>query len=434
MPKAKKRKMAKRKASGRVKLSGFSRFSSRRSLIAIAAVAVVGGAALFFANAATQTSSYQSILCPIRPAGQGGSAISAGDLNHYETGDFTNGPGAVRPGRRHLGLDITNHPHEIVEAVVSGTIAFADQKSGYGGTVILHETGYDITDVFNHQGHEFLYGHLNRIDVHSGQSVRAGDQLGTIAVQGDPGAGNEQGTALHFETWTPQVDYAFPAADGHAPAYNFGDSTVLYGNHDGGPWIRSSDYNLEPLSFIKPCETRLSKYINIVRTEPRPGVMSAFSIGATFYIDGVKHVSNSYFPGDFDKILNMNLNAYNVPGTVCHPDSTGQCSPGHGYWQGNFIQHSATASYAVCTPYGTTCDPPFIKMGKVDPRTIQNMTISVSYVFNGYVHHAQTNIFTGSDQWNRTANLCLNGQNGTWTPYQSSGYWQVHLSTTCTRY
>lgn len=86
----------------------------------------------------------------------------------------------------HKGLDIANHNGGPILAADSGTVVVAGwtDNTGYGNRVVIdHGNGYKT-----------LYGHMSRIDVVVGQTVRRGDQLGMMGS-----TGRSTGTHLHFE-------------------------------------------------------------------------------------------------------------------------------------------------------------------------------------------------------------------------------------------
>lgn len=88
----------------------------------------------------------------------------------------------------HKGTDIANHDGGPILAADSGTVIITGwDPTGYGNKVMInHGNGY-IT----------LYGHMSRIDVVAGQSVKRGDRLGMMGS-----TGRSTGTHLHFEIRT----------------------------------------------------------------------------------------------------------------------------------------------------------------------------------------------------------------------------------------
>lgn len=85
----------------------------------------------------------------------------------------------------HMAVDIANSAAPAVIAADTGTVIYAACiQYGYGCHVIIdHGNGY-----------KSLYGHLQRIDVSSGQAVSKGTQLGQMGS-----TGRSTGTHLHFE-------------------------------------------------------------------------------------------------------------------------------------------------------------------------------------------------------------------------------------------
>lgn len=90
-----------------------------------------------------------------------------------------------RNGRAHEGVDILADRGTPVRAAAIGIVIYAgDGMRGYGNAVVL-DHGEEITT---------LYGHLERIQVQSGDAVTRGQRVGTV---GD--SGNATTTHLHFE-------------------------------------------------------------------------------------------------------------------------------------------------------------------------------------------------------------------------------------------
>ncbi len=86
----------------------------------------------------------------------------------------------------HTGVDLSPKQGigQPVYAAGSGTVAFAGWNStGFGNTVVI-----------GHGSYFTIYGHLDRYTVSCGQSVSAGQQIGTVG-----NTGNSTGPHLHFE-------------------------------------------------------------------------------------------------------------------------------------------------------------------------------------------------------------------------------------------
>ncbi|GAC1581876.1 MAG: hypothetical protein NVS3B18_15380 [Candidatus Dormibacteria bacterium] len=91
----------------------------------------------------------------------------------------------------HTGLDIAGVFDNAIQAAAAGVVMIAGASTdvqgnlvGYGNYVVIAHAGRMIT----------LYGHLDRILVHAGQAVQAGDVIG---LEGS--SGNSTGPHLHFE-------------------------------------------------------------------------------------------------------------------------------------------------------------------------------------------------------------------------------------------
>lgn len=100
-------------------------------------------------------------------------------------GTFTSGFGS-RWGALHAGVDIANSIGTPIRAVTDGTVLEAGPASGFGLWVRLQHADGTIT----------VYGHMNTIEVNTGQKVAAGQEIATIGNRG-----NSTGPHLHFEVW-----------------------------------------------------------------------------------------------------------------------------------------------------------------------------------------------------------------------------------------
>ena len=108
--------------------------------------------------------------------------------------------------RRHQGVDLAHPEGTPIRAVAEGTVRFAGMSSGYGNLVIV-----DLPD-----GTQTRYAHCASLSVRTGETVRAGDNLGTVGH-----TGRATGPHLHFEVrennvpidpvaWTAQRRLALP--------------------------------------------------------------------------------------------------------------------------------------------------------------------------------------------------------------------------------
>ncbi|MBP5241888.1 MAG: peptidoglycan DD-metalloendopeptidase family protein, partial [Bacteroidales bacterium] len=90
-----------------------------------------------------------------------------------------------RRRRFHYGIDLAMPTGTPVYSVFEGTVRVAKRNRSYGNLVVIrHKNGI-----------ETYYAHLSQIDVHSGQEVKAGEQIGLVG-----NTGRSFGSHLHFET------------------------------------------------------------------------------------------------------------------------------------------------------------------------------------------------------------------------------------------
>lgn len=89
-----------------------------------------------------------------------------------------------RWGRNHNGIDIGAPIGTPVYAPVSGSVTFASYKGGYGNYIQINHGANSVT----------CYAHLTEMYVTPGQTVEAGQIIGTVGV-----TGNVTGPHLHFE-------------------------------------------------------------------------------------------------------------------------------------------------------------------------------------------------------------------------------------------
>jgi murein DD-endopeptidase MepM/ murein hydrolase activator NlpD len=86
--------------------------------------------------------------------------------------------------RFHYGMDFTAPTGTDIFATGNGIVKEAGRDAGYGNTIII-DHGY---------GYETMYGHLSRIMVKIGQTIKRGDIIGLV---GSTGA--SVGPHLHYE-------------------------------------------------------------------------------------------------------------------------------------------------------------------------------------------------------------------------------------------
>lgn len=86
--------------------------------------------------------------------------------------------------RMHTGVDLAAATGTPVQAALAGRVLLVGAVSGYGTTVLLDHGN----------GLETLYAHLSRADVHEGDWLEQGVQLGAVGM-----TGAATGPHLHFE-------------------------------------------------------------------------------------------------------------------------------------------------------------------------------------------------------------------------------------------
>ena len=100
---------------------------------------------------------------------------------HARVGD----PFGTRGGRFHSGIDLVAPSGTGVAAAGPGTVTWAGYLPGGWGLLVTIAHG---------RGVRTLYAHLSRVDVHVGERVQAGFQVGLVGATGDA-----TGPHLHFE-------------------------------------------------------------------------------------------------------------------------------------------------------------------------------------------------------------------------------------------
>ncbi len=86
----------------------------------------------------------------------------------------------------HSGVDLSATVGTPVQAIASGTVAFANDQGSYGKLVIINHSG----------GLQSRYAQLDSIKVTVGQQAQKGDLLGTVGTSGKPTSNQPH---LHFE-------------------------------------------------------------------------------------------------------------------------------------------------------------------------------------------------------------------------------------------
>ena len=89
-----------------------------------------------------------------------------------------------RRRRWHYGVDLAMPTGKEIYSTFDGTVRVAKRNRSYGNLVVIRHTN----------GLETYYAHLSKINVHSGQSVKAGDCIGECG-----NTGRSYGSHLHYE-------------------------------------------------------------------------------------------------------------------------------------------------------------------------------------------------------------------------------------------
>jgi murein DD-endopeptidase MepM/ murein hydrolase activator NlpD len=96
-----------------------------------------------------------------------------------------NSPFGPRGKKFHAGIDISSPSYQEVKAAKDGEVILArNSRTGYGNVVVLrHDPGVNT-----------IYGHMNVIIAHEGDTVRQGQAIGGVGS-----TGRSTGPHLHFE-------------------------------------------------------------------------------------------------------------------------------------------------------------------------------------------------------------------------------------------
>ena len=150
---------------------------------------------LMYAGVSGCTSKMQ--LAPFEQGGKttwfdgGGKGNSTGAMAMPANGRFSSGFGMRRHPilgytRMHRGVDIAAPWGSPVFAASDGVVQFAGRSSGYGNFIkVTHGNGYGTG-----------YGHLSRIYVRGGETVRRGQRIGAVG-----NTGLSTGPHLHYELY-----------------------------------------------------------------------------------------------------------------------------------------------------------------------------------------------------------------------------------------
>jgi murein DD-endopeptidase MepM/ murein hydrolase activator NlpD len=113
-------------------------------------------------------------------------------------GSHTYGEGFGARGGEHKGEDVMAACGTPLRAVKDATVRRVAFEAAAGRYVVFHE---------GDSGRDYVYMHMSAVEVAAGDSVHAGERVGTVGQTGDATACH-----LHFEEWSPPGWYA----GGHA--------------------------------------------------------------------------------------------------------------------------------------------------------------------------------------------------------------------------
>lgn len=100
-------------------------------------------------------------------------------------GEILSGFGSRRRRHRHAGLDLRGQRGQEISASAGGVVKYSGPtRTGYGRLVVVDHGGGTLT----------LYGHADRLLVRTGDTVSAGDVIGTVGR-----SGNATTDHCHFE-------------------------------------------------------------------------------------------------------------------------------------------------------------------------------------------------------------------------------------------
>jgi murein DD-endopeptidase MepM/ murein hydrolase activator NlpD len=158
---------------------------------ALAAVGVLGSlaspaAAASGAEAEQRTGFGQATVLESAAAAKRGNGYVAPVPGASVTTPYRAG-GSMWASGSHSGIDFAASSGTSVRAVGAGTVAVAGWGGAYGNNIVIRHG----------DGRYTQYGHLSAMDVHAGQSVKAGQRIGRVGS-----TGNSTGPHLHFEART----------------------------------------------------------------------------------------------------------------------------------------------------------------------------------------------------------------------------------------
>ena len=130
-----------------------------------------------------------------------------------------------RWGTTHYGIDIANRIGTPIYAFTDGVVEEAGPATGFGLWVVLRHP----------DGTRSVYGHVNRMFVQKGQTVRAGEEIAEVGNRG-----HSTGPHLHLEIWDADGTKINPL-----------------------PWLRKHGITFDGSGNAAPSDGTLSKVVGI---------------------------------------------------------------------------------------------------------------------------------------------------------------------------
>lgn len=103
----------------------------------------------------------------------------------------------IRSGIAHKGIDLAMPKGTHLRSIANGVVENVTNYSGSIGKGVIIRTD---------EGTRYIYGHMDKISVHTGDKIHSGDFLGWSG-----NSGNSTGPHLHFGMWK-DGDYRDPSA------------------------------------------------------------------------------------------------------------------------------------------------------------------------------------------------------------------------------
>lgn len=220
----------------------------------------------------TQTASTTTDTTTQQPATTVGATTGDRSSPVPEGTTVSQGFGAGNETGGHPGIDFAVPLDTQLLAAASGTVTHSsnDDPGGYGEWV----------EITTGDGFKIRYGHLHSTNVNVGDTVRAGQIIGTSGGEaGGPTAGNSTGPHLHFE-----VD-----VDGHA----IDPTPFLAGGYQivGGPATSPTPQTADPRALAA---VQLQNVVNVLGGKPAQDLTQPATTAATTATSGATQSTGNF--------------------------------------------------------------------------------------------------------------------------------------------